>query len=139
MAAGYLEQAAGVMGIRGVGIDLVDVARVGRMLDQYGERVLGRLLTPTERSYCVDQAHPAQHVAARIAAKEAAFKALARDEEGLRIGWTELEVVRDADGRPGLRLYGRAGRAAERLGVESIHVSITHERAHAAAFVILEA
>jgi holo-[acyl-carrier protein] synthase len=127
-----------LMSVRGIGIDLVDVARVERMLDRYGERVLQRLLTPAEQEYCRSMVHPAQRVAARIAAKEAAFKALAHDTEGLRIGWTELEVTRDADGRPRLQLHGRARGAAERFGVRRIHVSITHERAHAAAVVILE-
>lgn len=126
------------MTVRGVGIDLVDVDRIRRMLDRHGARALRRLLTPEEERYCVSKAQPAQHVAARIAAKEAAFKALARDREGLRIGWTELELMRDADGRPHLRVHGRAREAAERFGVTSIHVSITHERAHAAAVVILE-
>jgi holo-[acyl-carrier protein] synthase len=126
------------MRITGVGVDLVDVARVERMLGRFGERVLARLLTPGERAYCVGCARPAEHVAARIAAKEAAFKAMARDAEGLRIGWTELEVERDADGRPSLRLHGRARAAAERFHVTDVHLSITHERAHAAAFVIMQ-
>ena len=128
-----------MMRIEGIGVDLVDVARVERMLDRFGERVLRRLLTPAERTYCVERAHQAPHVAARIAAKEAAFKALARDADARRIGWTELEVVRDDDGRPGMRLHGRAHAAAARHGVRKVHVSITHERAHAAACVILEA
>lgn len=126
------------MTVRGIGVDLVDVDRVRRLLDAHGQRALKRLLTTEEERYCTAKAHPAQHVAARIAAKEAAFKALARDREGLRIGWTELELVRDADGRPRLRLHGRARDAAERFGVTAIHVSITHERAHAAAVVVLE-
>jgi holo-[acyl-carrier protein] synthase len=126
------------MHITGVGVDLVDVARVERMLDRFGERVLARLLTPGERTYCMRCARPAEHVAARIAAKEAAFKALARDADGLRIGWTELEVERDADGRPALRFHGRAQAAAERFRITHVHLSITHERAHAMAFVIMQ-
>jgi len=95
------------------------------------------VLTPGEREYCLSKAHPAQNVAARIAAKEAAFKALALDQEALRIGWTELEVVRDPDGRPQLVLHGRAEQAAKRLGVSRSAVSLTHEREHAAAMVVL--
>jgi holo-[acyl-carrier protein] synthase len=75
----------------------------------------------------------------RIAAKEAAFKALAHDHEGLRIWWTELEVVRDADGRPVLQLHGRAAAAAQRMGVRGSMVSLTHERSMAAAVVVLTA
>jgi holo-[acyl-carrier protein] synthase len=125
------------MNVIGVGIDLVAVPRVERLLERHGTRALERVLTPAEREYCLTKVHPAQNVAARIAAKEAAFKALAVDQDALRIGWTELEVVRDADGRPRLVLHGRAERAAERLGVHRSALSLTHEREHAAAIVIL--
>lgn len=125
------------MSVIGVGIDLVSVPRVRRLLERYGDRVLERLLTPSERAYCLTKVHPAQNVAARIAAKEAAFKALALDQDALRIGWTELEVERDEDGRPRLQLHGRAAAAATRLGVKRSSLSLTHEREHAAAVVIL--
>jgi holo-[acyl-carrier protein] synthase len=125
------------MSVIGVGIDLVSVPRVQRLLERHGTRVLERLLTESERTYCLTKVHPAQNVAARIAAKEAAFKALALDQDALRIGWTELEVARDADGRPRLTLHGRAAAAADRLGVKGSSLSLTHEREHAAAVVIL--
>ena len=127
------------MSVVGVGVDLVEVDRVRRLLERFGERALRRLLTDDEQMYCREKAHPAQCVAARIAAKEAAFKALARDHEGRRIWWTELEVVRDTDGRPVLRLHGRAAAAAQRLGVRGSMVSLTHERSMAAAVVVLTA
>jgi holo-[acyl-carrier protein] synthase len=127
------------MSIVGIGIDLIEVDRVRRLLERFGERALQRLLTEDEQTYCRGKVHPAQCVAARIAAKEAAFKALARDHEGLRIWWTELEVVRDTDGRPVLRLHGRAAAAAQRLGVRGSMVSLTHERSMAAAVVVLTA
>jgi holo-[acyl-carrier protein] synthase len=127
------------MSVVGVGIDLVEVDRVRRLLERFGERALKRLLTDDEQAYCRGKVHPAQCVAARIAAKEAAFKALARDHEGLRIWWTELEVVRDADGRPVLQLLGRAAAAAQRMGVRGSRVSLTHERSMAAAVVVLTA
>lgn len=125
------------MSVIGVGIDLVSVPRVERLLERYGDRVLERILTAPERAYCLTKVHPAQNVAARIAAKEAAFKALALDRDALRIGWTELEVERDPDGRPRLALHGRAAAAAARLGVTRSSLSLTHEREHAAAVVIL--
>jgi holo-[acyl-carrier protein] synthase len=125
------------MNVIGVGIDLVAVPRVARLIERHGTRALERVLTPGEREYCLGKVHPAQSVAARIAAKEAAFKALALDQEALRIGWTELEVVRDRDGRPQLVLHGRAEQAARRLGVCRSAVSLTHEREHAAAMVVL--
>jgi holo-[acyl-carrier protein] synthase len=127
------------MSVVGLGIDLVQVDRVRLLLERFGERALQRLLTAEEQVYCLGKVHPAQCVAARLAAKEAAFKALAQDHEGLRIWWTDLEVVRDADGRPVLRLHGRAAAAAQRMGVRGSIVSLTHERSMAAAVVVLTA
>lgn len=125
------------MTVLGLGIDLVDVSRVHRLLDRYGDRALDRLLTPHERAYCTTRAVPAVHIAARLAAKEAAFKALAGESDARRIWWTELEVRREDDGRPTLHLHGKASARAERLGVRSSLLSLTHERGHAAAVVIL--
>jgi holo-[acyl-carrier protein] synthase len=96
-----------------------------------------RLLTENERRYCETRAAPAIHVAARLAAKEAAFKALAQDEDARTIGWLEIEVARDGEGRPNLILHGQASDAAERMGVRSSLVSLTHVSTHGAAVVVL--
>ncbi len=121
----------------GLGLDLVDVSRVARLLERYGDRALRRLLTEDERDYCMRQAFPAQHVAARLAAKEAAFKALAQHSGDHAIGWRELEVRRGHDGRPTLALHGRARDVADRLRVRSSLLSLTHVSSHAAAVVML--
>jgi holo-[acyl-carrier protein] synthase len=81
--------------IVGVGIDLVDIARVESMLADKGTRVLERLFTAGERAYGDRMAKPARHLAARLAAKEAAFKALSGTEDATGIGWTEIEVIND--------------------------------------------
>ena len=128
---------AGAVRPLGVGIDLVDIARVERMLERNGERLLRRLLTEEERRYCLSRAQPARHVAARVAAKEAAFKALFPSEDGGYIGWQEFEVLRSRDGRPGLLLKGRAQDAAQRMGVSRTLVSLSHSESHALAVVIL--
>ena len=124
--------------IVGIGIDLVEIARVERLLDAKGRRMLERLFTPAEAEYAMRGAHPAQHLAARVAAKEAAFKALAGTEQARGIGWREMEVTRGADGRPGLVLHGRAWERAAELGVTAIHLTLTHSRDTAAAVVVLE-
>ncbi len=125
------------MSILGVGLDLVAIERVKRLLTSNGDRLLRRLLTDSERSYCETQSMPARHVAARIAAKEAAYKAFQVAEGARGIGWREMEVIRDAEGRPALRFHGRALEAAERLKVKSAHVSISHTDENAAAVVVL--
>ena len=122
----------------GLGFDLVDVSRVTRMLDRHGERILRRLLTETEQEYCLAQAVPARHVAARLAAKEAAYKALSRDEHPGWIGWLEFEVCRGEDGRPSLQFHGRARTVAERMGVRKAVCSLTHTNTTAGAIVVID-
>lgn len=115
---------------------MVDVARIERLLTRNGERALSRLLTDEERIYCMEQAVPARHVAARVAAKEAAYKALAHPSQSAAIGWREVEVVRELTGRPALQFHGRAAETARRLGVVATLVSLTHTAEQAAAVVI---
>jgi holo-[acyl-carrier protein] synthase len=120
-----------------IGIDLVTVARVERLLMRHDDRALTRLLTPAEREYCVGMAYPARHVAARVAAKEAVFKALQGSEDARGIGWTEIEVTRDEHGRPGVRLTGRAQNRFTELGGSRILLSLTHTDDTAAAMAVV--
>jgi holo-[acyl-carrier protein] synthase len=122
----------------GVGVDLVEVARVERMLADRGSRVFERLLTLAERRYCEDMARPAEHVAVRLAAKEAVFKALQGTPEARKIGWQDTEVVRDTDGRPEVVLTGRAHARAAELGVRRVLISLSHTHTTAIAVAILE-
>lgn len=125
--------------ICGIGIDLADIARISRLLGRHPERARRRLFTAGERSYCDGRAEPARHFAARFAAKEAAYKALAGSEDARHIHWQDIEVANSpADGRPMLRLHGRAAKRAEVLGVFSAHISLTHSDQVAAAVVVLE-
>ena len=125
--------------IVGLGIDLVDHERIRTMMERVGgDRVLGRLLTESERAYCARMRDPAPHIAVRVAAKEACFKALAGDIEARAIAWQEIEVVHDDHRRPVLRLHGRAWERAVALGVTGFHVSLTHSKHTAAATVVLE-
>ncbi|GBD31555.1 MAG: holo-[acyl-carrier-protein] synthase [Gemmatimonadales bacterium] len=128
---------AGPLTPLGVGIDLVDIARVQRMLERGGEKLLRRLLTEGERRYCLSRGEPARHVAARVAAKEAAFKALFPSENGGYIGWQEFEVLRSPEGRPALLFKGRAQERARRMGVSRALISLSHSHTHAVAVVIL--
>jgi len=124
--------------IIGVGVDLVEISRVRTMIAGQGERALLRLFTEAEREYCRDMANPARHYAVRVAAKEAAFKALSGSEEARGIGWREMEVELDEIGRPSLRLHGRATARAKELGVERTWISLSHGDDLATAFVVLE-
>jgi holo-[acyl-carrier protein] synthase len=125
--------------IIGIGVDLVEISRVRSMIATRGERALLRLFTEAERAYCRDMANPARHLAVRVAAKEAAFKALSGSDEARGIGWREMEVELDEIGRPSLRLHGRALARAKELGVARTWVSLSHGDDLATAFVVLEA
>jgi holo-[acyl-carrier protein] synthase len=107
------------------------------MLKRHGDQILRRLLTEDERFYCQGKAVPARHVAARIAAKEATYKALSQGGSDRVVWWSHVEVVRDSRGRPGLRLYDRGQASAGELGITQCLVSLTHSDAQAAAVVIL--
>ena len=124
--------------IIGIGVDLVEISRVRTMIASQGERALLRLFTENEREYCSDMANPARHFAVRVAAKEAAFKALSGTQEARAIGWREMEVELDEIGRPSLRLHGRASARAKELGVVKSWISLSHGDDLATAFVVLE-
>lgn len=120
-----------------VGIDLVAVSRVEKLLARSGDRAWERLLLPGERAYCESMAVPARHVAARLAAKEAVFKALQGTEDARGIGWREIEVVRDGHGRPSVELHGRAAARMREMGGRAVLLSLTHTDDLAAALAVL--
>ena len=124
--------------IAGIGIDLVDIARVERMLEGKGARVLEKLFTEAEVAYAMGRVRPAMHLAARLAAKEAAFKALAGSDDARLIGWREVEVIAREGHSPTLVLTGRADTRARELGIQHLWISLTHTDTAAAATVILE-
>src|SRR5580693_1573875 len=116
----------------GLGIDAVDI---GRFRDILARRpaMAERLFTPGERAYAAGLVDPAPSLAARFAAKEAVMKAL-----GVGIGafrFVDVEVVRQAGGRPALQVHGAAAELASRQGVGSWLVSLTHTASLAEAVV----
>lgn len=123
--------------IVGIGVDVVEVLRVHRLLTRHPERARRRLFTVTELEYCEGRADPLECLAARIAAKEAAFKALGSGK-GPGMAWTDIELRRDASGAPSLRLSGAALGLAEKLGADRSFVSVTHDAGVACAVVVLE-
>ena len=124
--------------IVGIGIDLVDIDRVERLLRGREERVLKRLFTFREVDYAQQRAEPWRHYAARLAAKEAAYKALAGNALAKAINWKDIEVVMHSDGRPSLAFHGHAKRRAAQLRIRTALVTLTHSQNAAAAMVVLE-
>lgn len=127
------------MAVIGVGIDLIDIARAERMLARFQDRVLDRLLTPGERDYVRSiSARPAQHFAVRVAAKEAVYKALQALPGARGIGWRDIEVTRDDEARPAIRLHGKAAEIARANGGLRIHLSLSHSDTEGAAVAVVE-
>lgn len=124
--------------IVGVGFDLVAIARVEEMLARKEQRALDRLFTAHEQEYALARARPAMHLAARLAAKEAVFKALTGSDDAKKIGWKEAEVRRGAEGPPVLHFSGRAEARAKELGVTRVHLTLSHTDDVAGAVVVLE-
>jgi holo-[acyl-carrier protein] synthase len=124
--------------IVGIGIDLVEIERMKHLLDRKGDRVLNRMFTSGERDYAATHPEPARQLAARAAAKEAAFKALSGNDLARAIGWRELEVVSRHHQTPVLLLHGRAAERASEMGITRVHLSLTHTATTAAAVVIAE-
>ena len=122
------------MSVIALGIDLVEVSRLRAMLERHEDRFKQRIFTAGEIAYCDSCAKPEMHFSARFAAKEAVAKALGT---GLADGviWTEIEVLRAANGAPSLVLHGGALARADVLGIRAWRISLTHTDQMAAASV----
>jgi len=114
-----------------VGIDVIEIARIQRTYDDFGERFLNRVYTERERERYRGRVN---ELAARFAAKEATSKALGTGIVGIR--WREMEILPNRWGKPVLILHGRAAERARHLGLTDFSVSLTHSRTDAMAFVV---
>lgn len=114
--------------IRGIGVDIVDLARFERQVLRT-PGLIARLFTEAERGL------PVHSLAARFAAKEALIKALG-DSAGA--SWQEMDVVTDTHGNPGFVLAGAAAAALVARGIDTVHLTMTHDAGVACAFVVTE-
>ena len=117
-----------------IGRDMVEIARVERAIAHLGESFLRRVYTDSELRLYRKQL---PSLAARFAAKEAVIKALGKQVKG--IGWTEIEILSDPNGKPVVHLYGKAQDQASNLGLGDFVISLSHSKEHAIAFVVGEA
>ena len=128
------------MPIVGTGIDVAEVARVRAALEdpQTGARFKARVFTAGEQKYCEARGVGRyESYAARFAAKEAMMKALGYGW-GRHIGWLDIEVERESDGRPTIRLHGKGAVSAASAGVSRVHLALAHTREIAIAQVVVE-
>ncbi len=118
-----------------VGVDIESIERVGQLLERYGARFVERVFTAGEAAYSLRRRHPAQHLAARFAAKEAAMKALGTGRAA-GVLWRSIEVVRGA-GPPQLRFHDEAARRFDALGGQESLITMSHSGDFALAQVLL--
>lgn len=120
--------------ITGLGIDLVDISRIEELILKWKRKVIDKVFTKEEFLYCSKHNKPYQHYASTFAVKEALIKAYGKGKLSLK----EIEVIRQASGRPVVNLYGNTKDIIDSAGVDNIHVTITHDAGYSIAVVILE-
>jgi holo-[acyl-carrier protein] synthase len=125
------------MKILGIGTDIVECLRIAQMIERHGELFITRVYTDDEIEYCSRRKAATQHYSGRWAAKEAVLKALGT---GWRrgISWRDVEIRNDRHGAPAVTLRAGARDVMEQAGIKRLHLSISHCRGYAVAYVIAE-
>ncbi|MCD6518703.1 MAG: holo-ACP synthase [Anaerolineae bacterium] len=114
-----------------VGVDIIEISRIARAIDRWGERFLSRIYRESELAFCRGKIG---ELAVRFAAKEAISKALGTGIMG--IDWKEMEILPDPRGKPLVTLYGKALQRARTLGLTEWAISLSHSDENAIAFVV---
>jgi len=123
------------MEILGIGTDIIECPRIGRMIENHGEMFLRRIYTEREIRYCQSRKHAIEHFAGRWAAKEAILKAMGTGRSH-GIAWTNIEVRHAQDGRPQVMVCGVAREIALSRGIGDILISVSHCRTYATAYAL---
>ena len=122
--------------IIGIGVDIVQIERVRKLVENYSE-FMHQVFTAREIEFCQAKADSASSYAARFAAKEAMMKALGTGWNE-KVNWLDIEVINERQGKPILKIGGKTLQLMQQMGVRQTHLSLSHERDYALAFVVLE-
>jgi holo-[acyl-carrier protein] synthase len=120
----------------GLGCDVIEVERIGRVMERQGERFLARVFTEEERAYCLSKGHPNPHLAARFAAKEAISKCFTTGI-GAELGWKSMSIYHGERQEPLVRLDEQGQALLRRLGATDVRVSLSHTETLAMAVAAL--
>lgn len=123
--------------ILGMGIDIIEVARVQASHERFGERFLNRVLHADEIAYCLSHKNPAPFIAARFAAKEAISKAFGTGI-GVQLGWQDMEIRRKKSGEPFVVLHGKGKKLFKSRRAKNLLISLSHTANYAVATAVLE-
>ncbi len=125
------------MSVLGIGVDLVECARIERSIERFGEKFLHRVFTDGEVAYSMSMKFPARHLAARFAAKEAVSKAFGTGI-GKAMGWRNIDVQKKPSGEPFLVFSGPAQELARQRAVTAAFITLSHTEHHAIACIVLD-
>ena len=120
--------------IIGTGIDIVEISRIKRAAQKWGDTFLNKVFTRKELEYSKKKHFPYQHLAARFAAKEAVAKAFGDVDQ---ISWKDIEVNNLENGKPHIKLTGNANSLKNKRGINKIIISLSHSKNYAVANAIL--
>ena len=120
----------------GMGCDLVEIARIQRVLERQGERFLARVFTEEERTYCLALPHPPKHFAARFAAKEAVSKCFTTGI-GAELGWKSISIYHGPRHDPRVRLDEKGEALLRAVGGTRVQISLSHTDTMAMAVAAL--
>ena len=124
--------------IVGIGVDIIEVARIEKAISRHGARFINKIFWPQEVAYCEQGGRNFQRYATRFAAREAARKAIGAAIPVTALDWHDVEITSSTEGAPQLEFHGRAAGLTRQLGVTRAHVSLSHTAESAIAFVVLE-
>lgn len=120
--------------ILGIGIDIIEIERIKKSVDEYGDQFLEKIYTKTELGYSLSKANKYQHLAARFAAKEAIYKALSSDTSQA-YSWHDVEIYNELNGLPRVRLFNAL---KEYLGnTKELKISMSHSENYVTCVAIL--
>ena len=125
------------MSVIGIGVDIIECARIQRSIERFGDRFLRRVFTDGEIAYSMAMKFPERHLAARFAGKEAVSKAFGTGI-GKAVGWRNIDIQKKENGEPFLVFSGPAKAFAAERGVNSALITLSHTEHHAIACVVLE-
>jgi len=118
----------------GIGIDIIEIERIKRSVDTYGDSFLNKIFTQNELNYCLSKHNKYQHLAARFAAKEAIYKAMASSWEK-DITWKSIEITNESNGLPVVKLFGKLNEFIS--DDKDIKVSLSHSDNYVACVAII--
>ena len=119
-----------------IGIDIVEIKRLEKTSKRWGKAFLRKVYTDRELAYAMNRRFPFQHLAARFAAKEAIFKALGEVETNF-VGWKNIEILNDANGKPAVFWHADAEKTRVKRGIKMAVVSLSHSDHYAVASAML--